>query len=231
MGLNVPKIFNIGGSEVMRKHFDEQLKELKEQLLKMGAIVEEEIEIAIRALINQDFDLLDKVFELEGKTDELEIIIEDKCLDLLALQQPIARDLRMISTILKIIIDLERIGDHGVNIAKVTKNIGNDKLIKPLVDIPKMAEIAKKMIKMSLDSFINEDPDTAKEITKMDDEVDKLYETVYLELLELLSNDKQVMPQVINLLLIGRYIERIADHTTNICEGIVYMTTGHRLEF
>ncbi|MTI49059.1 phosphate signaling complex protein PhoU [Sporosalibacterium faouarense] len=215
----------------MRKHFDEQLKDLKEQLLKMGAIVEEEIEIAIKALMTQDSDLVDKVFELEGKTDELEIIIEDKCLDLLALQQPIAKDLRMVSTILKIITDLERIGDHGVNIAKVTKKIGNEKFIKPLVDIPKMADIAKKMIKESLDSFINEDAETAKNITKMDDEVDELYERVYLELLEILSNNKETMPQIINLLLIGRYIERIADHTTNICEGIVYMTTGHRLEF
>lgn len=215
----------------MRKRFDEQLKDLKEQLLKMGAIVEEEIEISIKSLINQDIQLIEKVIELEEKTDELEIIIEDKCLDLLALQQPIAKDLRMISTILKIITDLERIGYHGINIAKVTKKIGKERFIKPLVDIPKMSEIAKKMIKMSLDAFINEDPETAKQITLMDDQVDKLYEEIYMELLGMLSNDKEIMPQVINLLLIGRYIERIADHTTNICEGIIYMATGHRLEF
>ncbi len=215
----------------MRKHFDQQLEELKEQLLKMGAIAEEEIVISIKALINQDLDLLDKVFELERKTDELEIAIEDKCLNLLALQQPIAKDLRMISTILKIIIDLERIGDLGVNIAKVTRKIGKEKFIKPLIDLPKMADITKKMIKMSLDSFINEDIETAERIAKMDDEVDSLYEGIYLELLEMLSGKKEIMPQVINLLLIGRYLERIADHATNICEGIVYMTTGKRLEF
>lgn len=223
-------MYLIGGID-LRKHFDEQLENLKEQLIKMGTIVEEEIGIAIKALVNQDLDLLDKVFELEGKSDQLEIDIEDKCLDILALQQPIAKDLRMISTILKIIIDLERIGDHGVNIAKVTKSLCAQKLIKPLEDIPKMADIAQKMIKMSLDSFINEDPELAKEVALMDDQVDDLYEGIYLELLEMLTTDKKTMPQIINLLLIGRYLERIADHTTNICEGIVYMTTGHRLEF
>ncbi len=219
------------GVNNLRKHFDEQLECLKRQLIKMGAIVEEEIGIAVKALINQDLDLLDKVFELEGKSDQMEIDIEDKCLDVLALQQPLAKDLRIVSTILKIITDLERIGDHGVNIAKVTKSLCNKKLIKPLEDIPKMAEIAQEMIRMSLDSFINEDPQMAKEVAIMDDKVDELYQQIYLELLEILTNDKDTMPQIINLLLIGRYLERIADHATNICEGIFYMTTGHRLEF
>lgn len=215
----------------MRKHFEYQLDDLTEQLLKMGAIVEEEIEIAIKALTNQDLILNEKVFELERKTDDLEIEIEDKCLNLIALQQPIAKDLRKISTILKIITDLERIGDHGVNIAKVTKILCKEKLIKPLEDIPKMAKITQKMIRMSLDSFINEDSELAKDVAIMDDQVDNLYKEIYQELLEMLSSDKSSMSQIINLLLVGRYLERIADHTTNICEGIVYMTTGNRLEF
>ncbi|WP_425446972.1 phosphate signaling complex protein PhoU [Dethiothermospora halolimnae] len=215
----------------MRKYFDEQLEQLKTQLLKMGALVEEEIDIAIKSLIDQDLELAEKVFELERKTDELELIIEDKCLDLLALQQPIAKDLRMISTILKIITDLERIGDHGVNIAKVTLKIGKEKLIKPLIDIPRMSDITRKMIKMSLDSFISEDSEKAKKVAEMDDSIDIIYEDIYIELLEMLSNNKKVMNQVIDLLFIGRYLERIADHTTNICEGIIYMTTGERLEF
>lgn len=215
----------------MRKHFDQQLSELKEDLLKMGEIVVEEIDIAIKSLMNQDLELVKKVFELEKKTDELEILIEDKCLNLIALQQPIAKDLRMISTVLKIIVDLERIGDHGVNIAKVTKKIGKEKLIKPLIDIPKMADITRIMITNSIDSFINEDIKKAKEIAALDEEVDEIYEEVYLELLEMLACKKEIMPQVINLLFIGRYLERIADHSTNICEGIIYMVTGERMEF
>ncbi|RKD34287.1 phosphate signaling complex protein PhoU [Thermohalobacter berrensis] len=215
----------------MRKHFHEELKNLHQSLLKMGAMVEDVIDTAITSLIEQDLAKADEVIIKDDKVDEMEIYIEKKCLELLALQQPLAKDLRQISGILKIITDLERIGDHGVNIARVTRKIGKEKFVKPLIDIPKMADIAKEMVKKSLDSFINEDVELAKEVAKMDDLVDDIYEDIYIELLEMLSENKKIMQQVVNLLFIGRYLERIADHTTNICERIVYMATGERVEY
>ena len=215
----------------MRKHFDEQLDELHLSLLKMGATVEDVIDLAIKSLVTQDLEKAEKVLKLDDRIDEMELEIEEKCLDLLALQQPIAKDLRRISTILKIITDLERIGDHGVNIAKVTMKIGTQKHIKPLIDIPRMADIAKQMMKNSLDSFINEDPTLARETAEMDDIIDAIYEDIYVELLEMLSKNKEIMQQVVYLLFVGRYLERIADHITNICERIIYMTTGERVEF
>ncbi|MGF7058795.1 phosphate signaling complex protein PhoU [Brassicibacter mesophilus] len=215
----------------MRKHFDEQLDKLHLSLLKMGALVEDVIDLAIKSLVTQDLDKAQKVLKLDDKIDEMEIEIEEKCLNLLALQQPIAKDLRRISTILKIITDLERIGDHGVNIAKVTMKIGTQKHIKPLIDIPRMADITKQMVKKSLDSFINEDTNLARETAEMDDIIDDIYEDIYVELLEMLSVNKEIMQQVVYLLFVGRYLERIADHTTNICERIIYMTTGERVEF
>ncbi|WP_207644708.1 phosphate signaling complex protein PhoU [Caloranaerobacter ferrireducens] len=215
----------------MRKHFDLQLKELHDSLLKMGTMVEEAIDIAIQSLIEQDVEKAKKVIEIDDKIDVLEVQIEEKCLDLIALQQPIARDLRKISTILKIITDLERIGDHAVNIAEVVIKIGKEKFIKPLIDIPKMADIVKKMVKNSLNSYIKEDLKLAKEVAQMDEIVDNIYKDIYIELLELLTKNKKNMPQTINLLLIGRYLERVADHTTNICERIIYMITGERVSY
>lgn len=215
----------------MRKHFDNELEYLNDSLLKMGVMVEEMIDISIQSLLKQDVDLADKVIELDDKVDDMEIKIEKKCLELIALQQPMAKDLRDISAILKIITDLERIGDHGVNIAKVTKRLANEEYIKPLIDIPRMADISKDMIRKSLDSFVKKDESLAREVAKMDDEIDDIYEEIYLELLEMLTENKDIMTQVINLLFIGRYIERIADHTTNICERIIYMVSGVRVEY
>ncbi|KPU28335.1 PhoU family transcriptional regulator [Caloranaerobacter sp. TR13] len=216
---------------MMRKHFDQQLKELHDSLLKMGTMVEKAIDIAIQSLIEQDIEKAKKVIEIDDKIDALEVQIEEKCLDLIALQQPIARDLRKISTILKIITDLERIGDHAVNIAEVVIKIGKEKFIKPLIDIPKMADIVKEMVKNSLNSYIKEDLKLAKEVAQKDEIVDNIYKDIYIELLELLTKNKKNMPQTINLLLIGRYLERVADHTTNICERIIYMITGERVSY
>ncbi|MBS4540101.1 phosphate signaling complex protein PhoU [Clostridium sp. D2Q-11] len=215
----------------MRKYFDKELENLHDSLLKMGVMVEEMIDISIDSLLKQDDVLADKVIELDDRVDEMEIKIEKKCLELIALQQPMAKDLRDISAILKIITDLERIGDHGVNIAKVTKKLSKEDYIKPLIDIPRMANISKKMIRKSLDSFVKKDIELAKEAAKMDDEIDDIYEKIYLELLEMLTQNKEIMTQVVNLLFIGRYIERIADHTTNICERIIYMVSGIRVEY
>ncbi len=215
----------------MRDSYHEELQNLQESMLKMGAMVENVIDIALKSLIEQDLEKAQEVIELDDKIDILEIEIEKKCLELIALQQPVGKDLRKISTILKIITDMERIGDHGVNIARVTQKIGKQPLIKPLIDIPKMSDLAKTMVKKSLDSYIMEDIELAKQVAEMDDLVDDTYEDIYTELLGMLREDENIMNQVVNLLFIGRFIERIGDHTTNICERIIYMIDGKRVKF
>ncbi|MDP3388115.1 MAG: phosphate signaling complex protein PhoU [Eubacteriales bacterium] len=210
----------------MRQNYDEQLMSLNQDILNMGAMAEKILDMTIKALLEQDYELALEVIEFEKEIDRVELELEDKCIQLIALQQPIAKDLRRIIGIIKMIIDLERVGDYSENIAEIVIKIGKDKFIKPLVDIPKMAEISKNMIRLSLDSYVKEDADLAKEVFDMDDIVDDLYEKIYMELLTILSKDASVMDQVIDLLFIGRYLERIADHATNICENVNYIVKG-----
>lgn len=212
----------------MRAILDSKMVKIQGLLLKMSANVEEIVEKSIRSLVSQDLELAKEVIALDERIDELEEQIEKKCINVIATQQPLASDLRKLSSILKIITDLERIGDHAVNIAEVVGDIGEEKLIKPLIDIPKMADIAREMIRKSLDAYVQEDEKLAAQVALMDDEVDDLYEGIYHELLDLYSEDKTIMKQLTQLLFIGRYLERIADHTTNICERIIYMVTGKR---
>lgn len=214
----------------MRSQFEEELKALNIKLLKMGSMVQNIIEVSVQSLAKQDLDRARSVFELDDDIDALELEIEHQCMSLIARQQPIAKDLRTIGTILKIITDLERMGDHAVNIAKVTLEIGEDKLIKPLIDIPKMARLTEDMVNKSLDAFMHEDIDLAKELDKDDDQVDDLYEAIYLELIEMMLENPEIIKQATQLLFIGRYLERTADHATNIGERIVYMVTGERLK-
>lgn len=216
---------------MLRKNFHQELKKLHLLLIEMGATVEEVIKLSITGLEKQDLEKSDQAIVLDEKVDRLEIEIEEKCLDLFALQTPVAIDLRKISTILKMITDLERIGDYAVNIAYDTKKLNNKKFIKPLVDIPKMAEITRDMVKGCLDSFINENTNLAKETARKDDLVDDLYIKIHEELLDIISKNKEDVEQVIYLLSIGRHLERMADHATNICEKIVYMTTSKRVFF
>jgi phosphate transport system protein len=211
----------------MRQNYDEQLMSLNQDILNMGAMAEKILDMTIKALLEKDYELALEVIEFEKEIDRVELELEDKCVQLIALQQPIAKDLRRIIGIIKMIIDLERVGDYSENIAEIVIKIGKDKFIKPLVDIPKMAEISKKMIRLSLDSYVKEDAELAKEVFDMDDIVDDLYEKIYLELLTILSKDASVMDQVIDLLFIGRYLERIADHATNICENVNYIVKGN----
>jgi len=214
----------------MRSQFEEELKALNIKLLKMGSMVQNIIEVSVQSLAKQDLDRARSVFELDDDIDALELEIEHQCMSLIARQQPIAKDLRTIGTILKIITDLERMGDHAVNIAKVTLEIGEDKLIKPLIDIPKMARLTEDMVNKSLDAFMHEDIDLAKELDKDDDQVDDLDEAIYLELIEMMLENPEIIKQATQLLFIGRYLERTADHATNIGERIVYMVTGERLK-
>jgi phosphate transport system protein len=174
--------------------------------------------------------MADLVYVKDDAIDELELEIENACMTLIALQQPMAKDLRTISTALKVITDLERMGDNAVNIANVTKEIGNQPLIKPLIDIPRMAKLTQYMVRRSLDAFVNEDIDLAAQVSRDDDAVDKIYEEIYLEIIDLMRKDPKTIFQGTRLLFVGRYLERIADHTTNVCERIIYMVTGRRIE-
>ncbi|AOY75193.1 phosphate signaling complex protein PhoU [Clostridium formicaceticum] len=214
----------------MRNRYVNQLKDLNVQLLKMGAMVQNIIETAVQGLAKQDLEMARKVYELDDAIDELELEIEQECMCLFALQQPIARDLRVIGTILKIITDLERMGDYAVNIAKVTLDIGDERLIKPLIDIPKMAMLTEDMVKKSLDAFMKEDIELAEEVAYDDEAVDQLYENIYMELINMMIEKPETIQQATHLLFVGRYLERIADHATNIGERIIYMATGKRVK-
>lgn len=214
----------------MKNQFEKQLSSLNNKLLRMGDMVHEIIDISVQALEKQDLQAARQVYKLDDKIDELELEIEMECMMLLALQKPMAKDLRLVGTILKIITDLERMGDHAVNIAKVTLKIGNEPLIKPLIDIPKMTKCAESMVRKSLDAFMDEDIELARELSSDDDYVDNIYKDIYTELINMMIENPETIKQATNLLFIGRYLERIADHTTNIGERIIYMVTGERIE-
>lgn len=214
----------------MRTEYTQQLKDLQIKLLKMGSLVQQIIEESLQALLNQDMEKAKKICLMDDRIDELELEIEAECMRLIALQQPMAKDLRIIGTILKAVTDLERMGDHAVNIAKQTELIGEEPFIKPLVDIPRMARLSEDMVAKALDSFMKEDVALAREVAHDDDAVDEIYESIYTELLEMMIHDQKIIKQAINLLLIGRFLERIADHATNIGERVIYMVTGERVE-
>ncbi|AFS78299.1 phosphate uptake regulator [Gottschalkia acidurici 9a] len=216
---------------MLRKSFHQKLDQLHVSLLEMGSFVEKVIQLSIEGLEKQDVEKSEEAIKLDDKVDEIELEIEKQCLELLALQTPVAIDLRKISTILKMITDLERIADYGVNIAFDTKRMGSKSFIKPLEDIPKMADITKTMVRRSLDSFVKEDPNLAQEVAEMDDIVDDLYHKTYDELVSMLGKDEENTKQIVHLLFISRHLERMADHATNLCERIVYMTTSERMEF
>ncbi|WDV44197.1 phosphate signaling complex protein PhoU [Clostridiaceae bacterium M8S5] len=215
----------------MREYFDNQIEEIRNKVMKMGNMVEDIITLTMSALLDKDGRVINYIVKLDNEVDELELEIEKNCLSVIALQQPKAKDLRYISTALKIITDLERIGDLGVNIAKVIREIGEDEFIKPLVDIPKMGGLAVSMLNDSLNSYINEDIDLAINTALKDDEMDKLYKGIYIELLDMISVNSSVIKQSTQLLFIGRYLERIGDHVTNICERTVFMINGKRVKY
>jgi len=213
-----------------RNSFDLKLQQLHEDLMSMGAAVTKQIEDSINALKEQDEALTDKVIEKDDIVDKFEEEIEDKCIKLMATEQPLAGDLRRIFIATKIITDLERMGDHAVDIAKIAKKLIGENYIKELVDIPKMAKIVEGMIKDSLEVYITRDADRAHEVSKMDDEVDKLYKNIFAELLTIMRNDPTTINQASQFLFVCKFLERMADHATNICEWTVYLECGERLK-
>ncbi|MBE7722578.1 MAG: phosphate signaling complex protein PhoU [Lacrimispora celerecrescens] len=215
---------------MVRERFTQKILDVKQKVLKMGALVENIIDTAVTALKTQDLQLARIVLKKDDEIDQLELEIEQECMMLLALQQPLAKDLRTIASVLKIITDLERMGDNAVNIAEVILEIGEEPIMNSLKDIPSMADIAQKMLKMSLDAFVNEDIALAEKAAERDEDVDRLYETVINDILNIIAEKRELTKQGTKLLFLGRYLERIADHSTNICERTIYMITGELKE-
>ncbi len=207
----------------METHFQKELEGLKEDLLKMAAMVEEAIRDAVQSLVKRDSELAEKTFGFEDRINKMEIAIDDMCLKLLALRQPMAADLRFITSGMKIITDLERMGDQAVNIAERALALNNEPQLKPYIDIPRMAEIVQSMVKDVLAAFVNRDPKLARSICEKDDLVDALNIQVFRELLTYMVSDPTTINRAVHLLIIARCLERIADHATNIAEDVIFM--------
>ena len=206
--------------------FEEKMKHLEEKLQQMGSLVEDSIARCIEALKNQNLELAQEVITADDLIDDLEQEIEEKCLEVIATQQPMAKDLRRVATLFKMVNDLERMGDYATSIAKITLRIADEPLIKPLVDIPRMAVLSQKMVKHSLDAYVREDVDLAVAVGRDDDEVDKLFGQIFRELLTIMMENPKTITQATHLLFVGRWLERISDHATNIAEEVIFLATG-----
>ncbi len=208
----------------MDRHFDAELNIMNTDLLKMSALAEEAIYKSVEALKNRDKKMAQAVIDDDRKIDELELSIEERAIDLLALRQPMAGDLRFITTGMKINAELERIADLAVNIAQRVLEIADKPLLKPLIDIPKLTETARKMVKNVINAFVNRDENLAKEVILSDSKADTLRNLIQRELIDdYMSKDPSSASRAVPLLLIARHLERICDHSTNIAEDIVYM--------
>lgn len=213
---------------VTRKSFHEQLDELQQDVLKMGTMVEQAIFNAVKSLKARDEILAQQVIDGDVSIDDFQVQIEDDCIRLLALQQPMASDLRVISAVLKITNDLERIADHAKDVSKVTIRLSGQPLIKPLIDIPRMAEITQKMLRISLDAFMRRDASQVEQLIDCDHEVDALYHQIFRELLSFMLEDTRTIQQATHLLFVGRHMERMADYCTNLGEAVYFMVKGER---
>lgn len=211
-----------------RTSFHQNVDELQQSLLKMGSLVEESISNAVDALAKLDDKLAKKIVVEDDIIDGLMLEIEERCLRLIALQQPMAGDLRIIGTALKIATDLERISDHAVDIAKIAIRLSGEELIKPLEDIPHMAVLVRDMLHESLLSYTERNIHRAAALAEKDDEVDKLYSNLMNEIIGMMNNEFARNRQLSHLMFVAHYLERVADHCTNIGEGVIYIVTGKR---
>jgi len=210
----------------MQRHFHEELEALKQTLLAMGGLVEDQIRRVMRALVERDDALAREVIDRDRRVNAYDVEVDEKCVELLALHQPAASDLRFITTAMKIVTDLERIGDQAVNIAQRALELNREPQLKPYIDLPRMADKAGVMVKESLDAFVNRDATLARRVCAEDDQVDALKEQVFRELLTFMMEDARTIPRAIHLILISRFLERVADHATNIAEMVVYLVEG-----
>ena len=214
----------------MRNRFDRQLSTLNDELIEMGSMIEKSIETAIKALVNQDVDLARHAIEADEEIDRQERIIEDLCLKLLLQQQPVAKDLRLISSALKMITDMERIGDHASDISEITIALADQPYIKKLEHIQQMAKETMIMLVGSIEAFVDKDLEKANEVIKRDDVVDDLFDKVKKELIQMIHENADKGEQAADLLMVAKYMERIGDHATNISEWVIFSITGeHKL--
>jgi phosphate transport system protein len=209
-----------------RVHFEDELKTLKQRLLNMGALVEERVHRAVMALMERRPELAEEVVAGDREINDLQIEIDDRALKLLALQAPMATDLRLITSAMKINADLERIGDQAVNIGENAIKLLRHPPIKPLIDIPRMAEAAQAMTRDALDSFVKKDAAMARGVLKRDDEVDALKDAVFRVLLTYMMADPATIERALGLILVSRNLERIADHATNVAEDVIFLVEG-----
>ena len=207
----------------MQRHFHEELESLKQTLLAMGGLVEEQIRQVMRALVERDDALAQSVVERDQQVNAYDVEVDETCVNLLALHQPTAGDLRFITTAMKIVTDLERMGDQAVNIAQRVLELNQEPQLKPYIDLPRMAEKAQRMVKESLDAFVARDTELARRVCAEDSEVDALKEQIFRELLTFMMEDPRTIPRAIRLILISRFLERLADHATNLAEMVIYL--------
>lgn len=208
------------------KAFDAELKELKEAILYEGGLVEKAIREAIKALLERNSDIAKNVIENDDIVNAKEVEIDEFCLKLLALRQPAARDLRFITTAIKINYDLERIGDMAVNICERVLELNEEPQLKPYIDLPNMASIVELMVKESLDAFVKEDVDLALKVTRDDEKVDQLLDQIFRELLTYMIENPKTISRATRILFISKYLERMADHAVNIAELVIFMVEG-----
>ncbi len=208
----------------MERHFDEELKELHREILKMGTLAEAAIERSMEALKNRSVSRAQEIINADAGIDELELVIDEKCIDLIARYQPMAGDLRFITTGMKINADLERIADLAVDIAQRVLEIADKPLLKPLIDLPRLSAIAREMVRGAINAFVNRDVELAKKVVLTDPQADELRNLVQKELIySYMARDAGTADRAVPLLLIARHLERICDHATNIAEDVIYM--------
>lgn len=208
------------------KYFDKELEELKGSVLQLGGMVEGQVLDAIKALMDNDIGLAKRTIKRDYNVNKLEVEIDERCMQILALRQPVVADLRFVATALKIIDNLERMGDMAVNISERVYDLAAEPRLKRYIDIPKIAEIATGMMKNSLDAFVERNIDLAYKVIRDDDEVDDLTDQIFRELLVFMLEDSNAIKRAIRIMFISKYLERIADHATNIAEMVVYMVQG-----
>ena len=210
----------------MQRPIDPGLNLLRDKILMMGGATETAIARAIQAIIERNSGMAEQVIRDDDRIDQLELEIDEACIDTLVLQQPTASDLRFVVGVAKAAPNIERIADHAVNIAKHALVLNNEPQLKEYVDLPQMSRITQEMLVAGLDAFTTIDSDRAWEVIKRDDEVDALYRTIFDELQEIMMNDPSTVPRAVQLTFVAKHLERIADYVTNICELVVYMRRG-----
>ena len=214
----------------IRTEYDQKLVELKHELIRMASLVEEVLAGAMRALVARDLEEAQRIIDSDDEIDDLQMDIEDRCITLIATQQPLAKDLRAIFAAIKMGTDLERIADYGVGVARVALQFKGEEYVKPLIDLPRMTDIACEMLRTSVRAFTESSEELAREAAAHDAEMDALFKQVYRELMTYVLESPKHIHQMISFVLIARYLERVGDHITNVCEWIVYNATGKRVD-